>query len=82
MERDWPEEGLCAFGARTREWLRLEQGAPASFTTASQYPHPKPLYYGPSFVNPAVSSDGKRVSTLQVTVKVPFGVPIIFLAGL
>jgi hypothetical protein len=63
--------------------LRLEQGAPASFAKALQYPHPKPLQYGAPFVHPAVGSDGERFSALQIAA---FGViferQVFFVAGL
>jgi len=65
-----------------REVLKLEQGAPASFTEAPQYPRPKPLYYGASFVHHAVGSDGERLSALQIAFGVIFEKQVFFLSGL
>ena len=83
MERDCPEERLCAFfEAWTTEVLGLEQGAPASFTKTSQYPTRQPLYYGASFVHPVVGSDGERLSALQTAFGVIFEKQVFFLARL
>jgi hypothetical protein len=76
-------EGSALFESRTREvFLRLEQGVPASFAKALQYPHPKPLQYRAPFVHPAVGSDGERFSALQIAFGVIFERQVFFVAGL
>jgi hypothetical protein len=83
MERDRPEEGLCACWGPDGGYIAARAGSTCLVYESPAVSTPQTtLFYGPSFVNPAVSSDGKRVSALQVTGRFPFGVPIFFLAGL